>query len=116
MDPLHRERYAHKIVHILAEVYVRAEVDLVIAQLEARLDREGQILEAAVANHDHSALYRALHFGRILEVSQIHNYLQVSIKHLGILKCPKELTPDVPLVAAPTGLQSSYGYYKGLQR
>ena len=68
MDPLHRERYAHKIVHILAEVYVRSEIDLVIAQLEARADGESQVLEAAVAHHDHGPFYRALHFGRILEV------------------------------------------------
>ena len=82
------------------QVNVMTEVDIFVPQLEISVHGEGQLLQAAVANHDHSAFHGTFDPDGILIVLDIRIHLNISVENLGILKSLKELTAGMPFEMA----------------
>jgi len=79
------------------------------------MDWNSQRLQTTVAYHSYGPVNRAVNLYRIAKIVDIDRKAEVSVRNLGILECSKELSVSVPVKVAAAVLQSTYGYYKGLQ-
>ena len=86
------------------QVNVMTEVDIFVPQLEISVHGEGQFLQTAVANHDHSAFHGTFDPDGILVVLNVCIHLNISVEDFGILKSLKELTAGMPIKMAFTRL------------
>ena len=114
MDPLERQGGTYIIIDNLTQVDYRA-VDLDIL-LEFSLHGDGNIFKASVARHAYASLQSGADSQAIPEILRLDIHSDIPVKNFRALEGTEEIPFGSEAEAADTVGQTTYLYFKGLQR